>query len=128
MDIRERLSQRWRNRHLEINANLVQSKPARNRASQDMKIVILDAYRVNPFRKPEGSVRGVAPINASHEVSTAVAAAPINDCKGPAHFQAYSLNYPPGSLTRPPRYRLMVLPVHHPAPHPPVAQTANPLP
>jgi hypothetical protein len=106
----------------------VQTKTARKRASRDMKIAILDACRDNLFRKLDGVARGLALIDASHEVSTADAVAPINNGKVPDHFQAYVLKYALGSFTCLARYRFMVLPFHHSAPQRPVAQTANLLP
>lgn len=121
----EVLPLRWRTRQAEIKANLVQTKIAWKRASQDMNIVILDGCRDNPFRKLGGIARGVALPNGTF---TADAAAPINNSRVPDHFQAYFLKYPLGSFTRLARNRLKVLLSHHPAPQSPVAQTANPVP
>jgi hypothetical protein len=92
-----------------------------------MKIAMLDAYRDNSFRKSGGIARGLALINGSHRVSLADVVAPINDCSVQGSFRAYSPKYSLESSTRPSRYLFMVVPFHHPAPQPPVAQTANPL-
>jgi hypothetical protein len=93
-----------------------------------MNVVILDGCRDNPFGKPVSIARGVTLIAMPNGTFAAHAAAPIDNSSVWDHLHTYFLKCPLGSFTSLPRNRLKVLLSHHPAPRPPLSQTANPVP